>query len=270
MNYCTGWGRLHPAFAVFLLDQSASMMNISLGGDNRAEIAARNIQEAILEIVRKCIHGEEIRDCSFITVIGYGQHKSPVTIIRQGWVSDWADDILIARKNNTCIIPAVAEGFANMNDGFHVAYDMIEEWISFREDEFRINKNNGLGPIIVVNITKGTTINEQDTYDAAQKLMVLPNTYLFNIVIPHESYKSIDLAFPDSKQIISDICEPNRLVWLFEISSKLPKRCVSLAKALGFDNTTEESRGVIVSCKERSAALQILMFPLTKDPSEYR
>ena len=271
MNYYTGWGRVFPAYVVFLLDQSASMMNVSLGGGNRAEIVARNIQEAILEIVRMCVHGEEIRDRAFISVIGYGQSNNSAHIIRQGWVSDWADDILIARKNNSCIIPVVAEGCANMNDGFHLAYDMIKEWISFREDEYKINNNYGLGPIIVINITKGTTVNEQDTYDAAQEIMALPNTTLFNIVIPHESFESIDIVYPNSKQIIADICEPNRPEWLFDISSKLPERCVSLAKVLGLDNITEESRGVIVSCEEGSAALLIQsMLPFGNNHSEYR
>lgn len=261
MESFSRWSKINPAFIVFLIDQSASMMNVSLGGGNRADIAARNIQNAIAEIVCMCIHGEEIMDRAFISVIGYGQEHYSATMIRQGWVSEWADDVITAKKNNTCIIPAIAEWDANMNDGFWFTIDIIKEWLSIREKLNIEDDKIGVALIIVVNLTKGTTMNEQDTCDASQELMSMQNTYLFNIIIPHEVYNNVEIVFPSLKQTVADIREPSYPEWLFDISSKLPKDSVYLAKSSGLEDITEDSRGIIVSYKDYCAMNVIRLFP---------
>lgn len=261
MESFSRWSKINPAFIVFLIDQSASMQNVSLGGGNRAEIAARNIQNAIADIICMCIHGEEIIDRAFITVIGYGQENHSATMIRQGWVSEWADDVITAKQYNTCIIPAVAEWGANMNDGFRFTIDIIKEWLSIREELNGEDDRIGVAPIIVVNITKGTTMNEQETCEAAQELMSMKNTYLFNIIIPHEVCNTIEIVFPSLKQTVADIREPNCPEWLYDISSKLPKDSVYLAKSIGIEDITEDSRGIIVSYKDNCAMNVFRLFP---------
>ena len=67
--YDAKWGRAIPGHIVFLIDQSGSMSG------TRAEMTAECVQNSIVEIVRGSIHGEEVRDRAFITVIGYGQKK---------------------------------------------------------------------------------------------------------------------------------------------------------------------------------------------------
>lgn len=253
-------GTKTPAFIVFMVDQTSSMMNYSLGGGNRAEIAAMNVQNAILEIVTRFISGCEVRNAVFITVIGYGGYSTE--IIRGDWVKDWAKDILLAKTNGTCIIPVIAEGIANMDDGFCLVLDLIKDWISSRKDASNEDNHCGLGPVIVVNITKGTTVNEQATYETAREIIALPNTLLFNVVIPHESYNNIDIYFPNLQQTIADTCEPNQPEWLFDISSKLPIHAVACAKSIGFEDVTENSRGIIFSTAVNSVQNIIrIIFP---------
>lgn len=258
-----------PAFIVFMIDQTSSMMNYSLGGGNRAEIAAMNVQNAILELITGCINGYEVRNAAFITVMGYGGYSTG--IIREGWVEDWVEDTLLAKTNSTCVIPVIAEGIANMDEGFCFVLDLIKEWTSFREDG--VNKENypELGTVVVVNITKGTTINQEATYEAARELMALQNTLLFNIVIPHDSYKNIEIYFPNSQQTIADTCEPNQPEWLFDISSRLPIQVVGSLKSKGFEDVTEDSRGIILSISENIASEIIrLLFPFSDECIEYK
>ncbi len=257
MNYYARCGTPFPAFVVFLLDQSASMMNISLDGGNRSEIASRNIQWAILEIVRMCAPNEEIKDRAFISVIGYGQLDNSAHVIRQGWVSDWAEDILIARKNNTCIIPEVAEGFANVNVGFHLAYDMIEEWISLRKEDFMRNNLCGLGPILIINITDGVVDDKTKTNEIATKIKVLQNTWLFNILIP--KYVVTDIILPNNKYCLNGTGIDSECRFYYDISSTLTinKENCWRFECRGCEGVSIGSniRGLIVSSNDKSASI---------------
>ena len=118
-----------PAFVVFMIDQTASMMNVSLGGGDRAEIAAINVQNAIIEILNRCISGINIKPRAYISVIGYGgQVGETAEIIREGWVNDWAEDIVKAKTNKECIFPIIANGAASMNEGFRLAEELCNNW----------------------------------------------------------------------------------------------------------------------------------------------
>lgn len=262
-------GSKTPAFIAFMIDQSSSMMNYSLGGGNRAEIAAMNVQNAILGIITRCINGCEVRNAAFITVMGYGGYST--RIIRDGWVEDWVEDTLLAKTNSTCVIPVIAEGIANMDEGFFCVLDLIKEWTSIREEGSNKENYSELGSVVVVNITKGTTVNQEATYEAARELMALQNTLLFNIVIPHDSYKNIEIYFPNTQQTIADTCDPNQPEWLFDISSKLPIQVVGSLKSKGFEDVTEDSRGIILSMSD-NIALDIirLLFPFSDERIEYK
>ena len=242
MNSYIYSGRLTPAFVVFMIDQSASMINFSLGDGNKAEIAAWNVQNAILEIVRGNILGEIIRDNAFITVIGYGQKYTPATIIRQGWVSEWADDVLRSKYDGTCIIPAIADFSPCMEEGFSLAKDLCEEWIKVRKKVFEFNEICGLGPIVIINITKGTVCNENLAYRNAKELTSLQNTRLYNIMIPNiDNYEEV--IFP----CYNPLLDREEMKWLFEVTSKLPEGATSLAQVIGENNIFEESRGFAIS-----------------------
>ena len=231
-----------PAFVIFMIDQSASMMNVSLGGGDRAEIAAQNIQNAIIDILNKCISGVDIKPRAYISVIGYGGQFDTAEIIREGWVNEWAEDIEKATKNKECIIPIIADGMASMNEGFGLANDLCNNWILARKDA------DDMGPIIVINLTKGTTIDMEDTYKYTKEIMS-QKAILYNVIIPAEIDEGEDVFFPNFNPFEKDSSRN----WIFDVSSVLPGTIVEMAKIRGFTNLSNESRGLIISSSCSSA-----------------
>lgn len=233
-----------PAFVVFMIDQTASMMNVSLGGGDRAEIAAINVQNAIIEILNRCISGINIKPRAYISVIGYGgQVGETAEIIREGWANDWAEDIVKAKTNKECIFPIIANGAASMNEGFRLAEDLCNNWTFGRKD------TEGMGSVIIINLTKGTTIDIEDTHKYAFKIMS-QNALLYNIVIPAEGELKEDILFPDYNPFDKDTSRN----WIFDISSLLPKDIVETAKCQTGLVISSKSRGLIVSPSYYSAA----------------
>lgn len=246
------WGARNPAFIVFLIDQSASMTNTSLGGGPRAEIAAHSIQNAIIDIVNKCTSGKEVKKRAFITVIGYGSCMGDAHIIRLGWTDEWAQDVVNAKANGSCIIPIRAEAIPNMEDGFFLAKECCEEWISSRYD----SDHQHLGPLIIINLTKGSTINEEEAIKLAKGLVSLQNTHLCNIIIPSdvESYKEV--FFPSINPLGDDLGRG----WLFEISSKLPSDSLDAARLQGHERIDNNSRCFAISSSTRCATIFVEPF----------
>lgn len=245
MESTSYWGSRTPAHIIFTLDLSCSMCGA------KAEIVSKNVQNALVEIVRGSLRRDEVKDLAFITVIGYGQKESPVTIIRQGWVSEWADDVLCAMKNGTCIIPATAERSTPVDECFMMVFNQIEEWIQCLSSI----SEKGLGPIIVVNITDGEIDDASKTFEIATKIMELQNTWLFNIIILEDS--EVDIFLPNNKYCLNGTGVDTLCRFFYDISSTIPDESVHLARCIGFDGVKNNSRGLLVSTTDKSAKIII-------------
>jgi uncharacterized protein YegL len=245
--YDAKWGRAIPGHIIFLIDQSGSMSE-----GKRAEMTAECVQNSIVEIVRGSIHGEEVRDRAFITVIGYGQKNTPVTIIRQGWVSEWADDVLLAKKNGTCIIPATAEWGTPMAQAFQQAKRCLDEWIAVRDEAHQQKPSESMAAPIVLNITDGEPDNEQDARNAANEILNTPtpdgNVLVFNA---HMNDKGTEIVCPTDK---SDLKGDKNAEFLFDISSPVTDKMVSVAKAIGIETIANGAMGFVANARQATLA----------------
>lgn len=245
------WGRANPGHIIFLIDQSASM------DGKRSEMTAECVQNSIVEIVRGSIHGEEVRDRAFITVIGYGQKNSPVTIIRQGWVSEWADDVLAAKKNGTCIIPAKAEWGTPMAEAFRQAKKCLDEWIAVREEAHQEKPTESMAAPIVLNITDGEPDNEQEARDAARDILNTQtpdgNVLVFNA---HMADNGAEIICPTDR---SELNGDSNAEFLFDISSPLTDNMIRMAKGLNFETIANGAMGFVANARQATLARFIEM-----------
>lgn len=246
------WGRSNPGHIIFLIDQSGSMSE-----GKRAEMTAECVQNSIVEIVRGSIHGEEVRDRAFITVIGYGKKDFPVEVIRQGWVSEWADDVLNAKKNGTCIIPAIAEWGTPMAQAFQQAKHCLDEWIAVRNEEHQQKPSESMAAPIVLNITDGEPDNEQDARNAAKEILNTPtpdgNVLVFNAHMNDDENddKKPEIICPTDK---SDLKGDKNAEFLFDISSPVTDKMVTVAKAIGFETIANGAMGFVANARQATLA----------------
>lgn len=245
--YDAKWGRAIPGHIIFLIDQSGSMSD-----GKKAEMTAECVQNSIVEIVRGSIHGEEVRDRAFITVIGYGQKNSPVTIIRQGWVSEWADDVLQAKNNGTCIIPATAEWGTPMAEAFRQAKICLDEWIAVREEAHQQKPTESMAAPIVLNITDGAPDSEQAARDAAKEILNTPtpdgNVLVFNA---HMDDKGPEIICPTDR---SELKGDSYAEFLFDISSPVTDKMIAVAKAIGFETIASGAMGFVANARQATLA----------------
>lgn len=245
--YDVMWGRAIPGHIIFLIDQSGSM---SLG--NRANMTAECVQNSIVEIVRGSIYGEEVRDRAFITVIGYGQKNDPVKIIRQGWVSEWADDALKAKKNGTCIIPATADWGTPMAEAFKQAKVCLDAWIAVRDEAHQQKPSESMAAPIVLNITDGAPDNEQTARDAAKEILNTPtpdgNVLVFNA---HMNDTGAEIICPmDRNELNGD----KNAEFLFDISSPVTEKMVGVAKSIGLETIPKGAMGFVANARQATLA----------------
>lgn len=245
--YDAKWGRAIPGHIIFLIDQSGSMSE-----GKRAEMTAECVQNSIVEIIRGSIHGEEVRDRAFITVIGYGQKTTPVTIIRQGWVSEWAEDALKAKKNGTCIIPATAEWGTPMAQAFQQAKSCLDEWIAVREEAHQQKPSESMAAPIVLNITDGEPDNEQDARNAAKEILNTQtpdgNVLVFNA---HMNDNGSEIVCPTDK---SELNGDKNAEFLYDISSPVTDKMVSMAKFIGFETIANGAMGFVANARQATLA----------------
>lgn len=245
--YDEKWGRAIPGHIIFLIDQSGSM---SIG--NRANMTAECVQNSIVEIIRGSVYGEEVRDRAFITVIGYGQKNDPVKIIRQGWVSEWADDALKAKKNGTCIIPATADWGTPMAEAFKQAKRCLDEWIAIRDEAHQQKPSESMAAPIVLNITDGAPDNEQTARDAAKEILNTPtpdgNVLVFNA---HMDDKGAEIICPmDRNELNGD----KNAEFLFDISSPVTEKMIVVAKSIGLETIPKGAMGFVANARQATLA----------------
>lgn len=239
------WGSSCPGHLVFMIDQSGSMY-----GEN-AQKTAECVQDSIKEVLTGCINGEEIKDRAYITVIGYGK-DSTASIIREGWISEWAEDVLNAKAKGDVVIPAEADGGTPMTEAFKIAKSCLDTWIKAREEEHQDDPNEELAAPIVVNITDGLPNDEASARVAAQEILntATPdgNVLLFNA---HMSDDGVEIQFPSDKSKLNGVPEGE---FLYEISSPLTDRMVNYAKKLKFETVRKGSMGFVANARKATLA----------------
>ena len=247
-----------PGCVIFLIDQSSSMAL-----DKKANNAANAIQSSILDYLVWSIRGEDIRNKVYIAVIGYGGANG-TKVIKQGWIGDWAMDLLVAKENDSCIIPAEADGLTSMTEmaeAFTLAKDILDAFV-----QDRVSNNFGIAAPLVFNITGGmstelgkqtTAMNGETAEEAYQAAKALVNTktsdgnvQLMNVYISND--KS-EVACP-SESLFVNGDEVSEL--LFDISSTLTRRTLVYAYSLWgkseFNYLQDGSKGFVAYARNKT------------------
>lgn len=233
MAYSVQWGQKSPGLLVFLLDQSGSM-----SGENEIKVSDA-VHSAILELINNCISGTKVKNRVYITIIGYG-NEDDVSILKEGWASDFAADLQQCKANGTKIIEPVSYGGTPMAEGFQMALDCIENWINERE-----TAGTEIPAPIVINITDGMPNSEDEATDVAQQIMNTKtpdgNVILFNI---HMNEYGEEIRFP---RTLSQAGNSDEAKFLFEISSEMNDQFIRVAHSKGFEGISKGAKGFIAN-----------------------
>lgn len=241
-NYSLMWGRKAPGHLVYLIDQSGSM-----AGSNERK-AADAVHAAIMDTFRGCINGNEVRNRVYITIIGYG-NENGVSVIREGWMSDFVADLKACRAAGKTIIEPKSYGMTPMTEAFELAQKCIETWIRAREAKCQADPQAGIPAPIVINITDGMPDNMVTATKAAQNIMGIStpdgNVLLFNIHMD-DSDDSVEICFPKDKSVLNGVKSGE---FLFDISSEMSPEFIQVAKQQKLEGIFAGAKGFVVNAK---------------------
>lgn len=233
MAYSIQWGQKSPGHLVFLLDQSGSMC-----GENEQKVVDA-VHAAILELINNCISGTKIKNRLYITIIGYG-NEDDVSIVKEGWASDFALDLQQCKSSGRKIIEPVSYGGTPMAEGFSKAKECIDTWIEDREAA-----GSEIPAPIVINITDGYPDDEDDAKCAARDLMNVStpdgNVIVFNI---HMDEDGNEIQFPRSTNQLGN---SNEAKFLFNISSEMNDQFIRVARSKGFEGIVRGAKGFVAN-----------------------
>lgn len=234
------WGTKTPGHIIYLIDQSGSME-----GTNERK-AAESITAAMIETLKGCIQGKEVRNRVYITIIGYGNEEG-VSIIREGWITDFVADLQQCKTNGTPIIEPKSCGLTPMAETFALANKCITTWLSQREN---VQGDYKVPAPIVINITDGYPDDVNKATTEAQKIMNITtrddgNVLVFNVHMD-DSNDQVEIKFPTNKSILNGVAEGE---FLFEISSEMTDDFIKAARAQKFEGVMPGSKGFVVNAK---------------------
>lgn len=233
MAYTIQWGQKSPGHLIFLLDQSGSM-----SGKNEIKVVDA-VHTAIVELINNCIHGNKVKNRLYMTIIGYG-NEDGVSIIKEGWASDYAVDLQLCKANGTKIIEPVSYGGTPMDKGFEMTKKCLEKWLQDRNAA-----GSDIPAPIVINITDGYPNDIDNATSAAHEIlnMMTPdgNVILFNI---HMDEQGQEIRFPKSINQLGKSIEGE---FLFKISSEMNDQFIRVAKSKGFEGVTKGAKGFVVN-----------------------
>lgn len=248
-KYSRRIGTDYPGMILILIDQSKSMED-----DKKFETASLAVNRVIYEIVLACQSGTEVKDRSYIGVIGYGESIKPVvgglvskiaenpkgiTKLTQK-VNDGAGGLVEIDIEMPYWVEPLADNGTPMADALEKAYNVANQWAGQNPESF---------PPVVINITDGEpndfdTNNGRavDTENAAKKLQQVSTLdgqlLLFNVHITGKQGGSILL--PSEESELSN----SYAKLLFRISSVIPSSMLGDAQTLGFQ-PKNNARGFI-------------------------
>ena len=234
-------GRKTPGHLVYLIDQSGSM-----AGQNEIK-AAEAVHAAVMETFRGCINGQELRDRVYITIIGYGNEQG-VSILKEGWMSEFKDELKDCKANNTTIIAPKSYGGTPMAQAFALANKCITAWLEEREKVCSADPQAGIPAPIVINITDGCPDNAALATQEAQKVMNIAtpdgNVLVFNIHM--DDTADVEIKFPTSKAQLNGV-EAGE--FLYDISSEMTPGFILAAKQQKFEGIFPGAKGFVVNAK---------------------
>jgi hypothetical protein len=246
MSYSAEISRSNPSCFIFLVDQSASMVD-PIGRSEvprkKSEVVADAINRLLTELAIKCAKEEGVRDYFHVAVIGYGQNvgsafqgglagreliplsevaTNPARIEeRIKKVSDNAGGLVDTSVTFPIWMEPVSNNGTPMCRALEFADSLVEKWVGQHRNCF---------PPIVLNLTDGEA-NDGDPAGPAATIRTRAttdgSTLMFNL---HVSGKSFDpVIFPDDSTALPDLYARK----LFSMSSPLPSHMLSYAGQLG-------------------------------------
>ncbi|MBP2368432.1 vWA domain-containing protein [Pseudonocardia parietis] len=257
MSYTAEISRSNPTCFVFLIDQSASMID-PIGGtetpQKKADVVADAINRLLTELAVKCAKEEGVRDYFHVSIIGYGESvgsafqgalggrdlvalsevaDNPAKVDeRTKKVPDGAGGLVETSTTFPIWMEAVANNGTPMCRALALADSIVTRWVEEHPACF---------PPIVLNLTDGEA-NDGDPTTAASTLQTRASAdgsvLLFNLHVSGASAPSV--TFPDSASNLPDQYSQT----LFSMSSLLPSHMRSYAAQLGF-NASETARGFV-------------------------
>ena len=234
------WGTKTPGHIIYLIDQSGSM-----GGANEQK-AAEAITSAMIETLKGCIQGTEVRNRVYVTIIGYGNEKG-VSIEKEGWITDFVNELQQCKKNNSTIIAPKSYGLTPMAEAFALANKCITTWLSERE---KVQGDYPIPAPIVINITDGCPDNVNNATIEAQNVMNITtrddgNVLVFNIHMD-DSVDQVEIKFPTTKSVLNGVPAGE---FLYDISSEMTQDFIIAARAQRFEGVMPSSKGFVVNAK---------------------
>lgn len=257
MTYQAEISRANPSCFIFLVDQSASMVD-PLGGEvttRKHEVVADALNRLLTELAIKCAKEEGVRDYFHIAVIGYGartaapalggalagRHLVPISELadqplrleeRVKKEPDGAGGLVEVTTQFPVWIEPAANGATPMCQALTEAKQLVTGWITEHSRGF---------PPIVLNLTDGEA-NDGDPVLIADELRTLGTddgpTLLYNLHVSDAG--GTPVTFPDSDTGLPDAYSRT----LFSMSSVLPPHMQSYARHNGYP-VNETARGFV-------------------------
>ncbi len=236
--------RDQPTALIFLIDQSGSMSSGSLDIKgvtlSKAQAAARIINTALEELLKKSTKDSELRNYIDFAIIGYGTKSqanmawsgklSGKTWVTTGELGEHANKIRIDHKvylpdgsyeEETVEVKSwfepVASGLTPMLSAINMATDLVSQWIA--------NGHADSYPPVIINITDGeaTDAKGPQLLEAAEKLKQLRTNdgrvLFLNCHLSETAGASV--MFPSNS---TELPKDDYAKLLFELSSVMPEK----------------------------------------------
>jgi hypothetical protein len=254
--YVAEISRTNPSCFIFLVDQSASMVDpIAEAGGSKADVVADALNRLLTELAIRCAKEEGVRDYFHVAVIGYGSRTAQSALggVLQGRglvpISQIADNPLRIDKRSR-LQPDGAGGVIELETDFPVWVEpmangatpmcqalthtrgLISDWVADHPHGF---------PPIILNLTDGEA-NDGDPIESARQLTHLRTddggVLLFNLHISDAGGSPI--TFPADASALPNVYARS----LFEMSSELPPHMRAYAASNHYQ-VTDGSRGFV-------------------------
>jgi hypothetical protein len=257
MPYMAEISRTNPSCFIFLVDQSASMVD-PIGGEARvskADVVADALNRLLTELAIRCAKEEGVRDYFHVAVLGYGgrsarsafggalqgQDLVPISQVadhplrvdqRTKLKSDGAGGVIELKTDFPVWVEPMANGATPMCQALTHGGNLISAWT--REHPYGF-------PPIVLNLTDGEA-NDGDPLDTARQLRQQRTddgaVLLFNLHISDAGGSPI--TFPAESSHLPNVYARS----LFDMSSELPPHMREYAASNHYD-VREGSRGFV-------------------------
>jgi hypothetical protein len=255
--YVAEISRTNPSCFIFLVDQSASMVD-PIGGAvrmSKADVVADALNRLLTELAIRCAKEEGVRDYFHVAVLGYGGRSAqsafggvlqglglvPISQVadhplrvdqRTKLKPDGAGGVIELKTDFPVWVEPLANGATPMCQALTQARDLVSGWIGEYPRGF---------PPIVLNLTDGEA-NDGDPHASARELTQLRtddgDVLLFNLHISDAGGSPI--TFPANSSSLPNVYARS----LFDMSSELPPHMRQYAANNHYD-VSDGSRGFV-------------------------